>query len=133
MASRWRKDAFQVVDQAVGREQRLDAGLAQSGDRLMLYREDDRVERPLRQLVGEIDAVFVFGEIDIRHRIVGHHLNDEIAQRADEIDHFGIARIGHVLLEGEAHHQHPGAIDALLALEHGLDHVVGDVRPPCRH
>ena len=26
----------------------------------------------------------------------------------DEIDHLGVARIGHVLFEGEAHHQHAG-------------------------
>ena len=64
---------------------------------------------------------------DIGHRIVDHDLGDEVAQRAHEIGHLGVARIGHVLLEGEAHHQHAGAIDALLALEHGLDHVVGDI------
>ena len=62
----------------------------------------------------------------VGHRIVYHYLLDEIAQRAHEIDHLGIARVWHVLLEGEAHYQHARAVDALLPLEHGLDHVVGN-------
>ena len=63
----------------------------------------------------------------VGHRIVDHDFGDEIAKRADEIGHLGVARIGHVLLEGKTHHQHAGAIDALLALEHGPDDVVGNV------
>jgi hypothetical protein len=41
MAPSRRQDAFEIVNQAVGREQRLDAGVAQLGDRLMLHREND--------------------------------------------------------------------------------------------
>ena len=40
------------------------------------------VERSLRQRVSKVDAVFVLGQIDIRHRVVDHDLSHEIAQRA---------------------------------------------------
>ena len=48
----------------------------------MLHGKDDPVERPVRQRVGEVDAVFVLGQFDIRHWVVDHDLGDEIAQRA---------------------------------------------------
>jgi len=39
------------------------------------------------------------------------YLGHEIAQPANEIDHLGVACVGHILFEGEAHHLHRGAIE----------------------
>ena len=55
---RW-KNPLEVVDQSSGCEQRLDAGLAQRGDRLMLHRQNDGIERSWRQLAGEVEPIFV--------------------------------------------------------------------------
>src|SRR5680860_582945 len=60
-------------------EQGVDACLAHSGDRVMLDGEDDGVERSTREFVGDVDAVFVFGERNVSHGIVGYDLGDEFA------------------------------------------------------
>ena len=57
--------------------------------------------------------------------IVDHHL-DEAGKLAHQIGDLGVAGVGAVLLEGEAHHQHTGVVHLDLSLQHRLDDVAGD-------
>lgn len=77
VARGWRQDVLQIVDKPARGEQRLDASLAHLGDRLMLHRQNDRVEGALRGVVAWSPGPRVVGvqrwrdpggpEADFRH------------------------------------------------------------------
>ena len=91
----------------------------------MLHGEHHRLEAIVRQFVDDADAIFVQRVLAVGDGIVDHHI-EEAAKLAHEIDDLGVARVGHVLLEGEAHDQDLGVVHLQLAVKHGLDDVAGD-------
>ena len=90
--------------------------------------QHDAVEFAVRQVVGYGDGVLVHRFLRVGVGIVDVNFAGERLQFLDEIGDLGVARIGAVFLECEAHDEEAHGADGELARGHGLDDVVGDER-----
>ena len=96
--------------------QGADAFRAHGLELVMRHRQQDGIISALLQRGHRRDAIFVlrFGGVDPGVVHVG--ADAVVAQLFDDVDDAGVAQVGAVFLEGQAHHQHARAFDLDAAL-----------------
>ena len=74
-----------------------------------------------------VEVVFVQHFVGVGPGVVDVDLGAILLKFVDDVDHPGVANIGAVLLEGDTEDEHFGPLDFVVAGNHELDHLGGDV------
>lgn len=91
------------------------------------HRQHDAVVVPVPGRLDGLDAVFVVGFVRVDPGVVHVHPHVVFRQFLDHVHHPGVAQVRAVLLEGQAHHQHPGTVHLDAAGQQSLDQLAGHV------
>ena len=118
-----RHHIFQVIHHMLRLAERADGLGPHVLELLVRHADDDRVVGPLLRRIDRGDAIFVLSFGDVDPGVVHVGADVVVAQLLDDVDDAGVAQVGAVFLEGQAHHQHARAFDLDAALEHGLDQL----------
>jgi len=98
-----------------------------AGQVAVLHRQDHSIIRPVGvHIRDQVDAVFVANLVGVRMRIEGFRLQAIRGQLAVNVDHAGVADVGHVFLERPAEQQDVGMLHGTIRGNEFLDRLLGD-------
>ena len=86
--------------------------------------QDNGIVARLGEGIVHLYAVFVPSHFGVGPGVVDGNVHVVVAQRLYNVDHFGIAYIGAVLLKGKAENQHMGIKHLNAFFEHQFNHLV---------
>ena len=99
-----RQDVLEVVDHVFLLAEGTDGLGAHGLELLMRHTDDDGVVGVLHRRINGGEAVFVLGFGHVHPGVVHVGLDVVVAQLLDDVDDAGVAQVGAVFFEGEAHH-----------------------------
>ena len=125
------EQAFQIDEYAfVIAHQGFEIGFFEGAIGRVIYGNDHGVVAIGFWFAYEVEVVFVLYLSGIGHRVDDIHGDVVALQLSDHINHLGVADVGHVLLEGEAHDQNARFERILAEFEHAFDGLFANV---CAH
>jgi hypothetical protein len=122
-----RQDVLEVVQHMLGFAQCADGLRAHVLELVVGHGQDDAVVVAGLGLCHRGKAVFVLGFGGLGPRVVHVYVYVVLAQLADDVDHLGVAQVGAVFLEGEAHDKHLGTFYMDASFHQGFHQLAGHI------